>query len=72
MCQVGAISEGEEIYRIDRRLCIGCGVCIGRCDRLAIELKCKSETERVPSPEDDDAWLEERGRLRGVDFSRYK
>ncbi len=72
VCQMGAISEGEEIYRIDRRLCIGCGVCIGRCDRLAIELKHKFETERVASPEDDDAWLEERGRLRGVDFSRYK
>jgi ferredoxin len=72
VCQVGAISEREEAYRIDRRLCIGCGVCLGRCDRLAIELKCKSGTERVAPPEDDDAWLEERGRLRGVDFNSYK
>jgi MinD superfamily P-loop ATPase len=72
VCQVSAIIEGEEAYRIDRRLCIGCGVCLDRCDRLAIELMRKPEEERVASPEDDDAWLEERGRLRGVDFSSYK
>ena len=72
VCQVSAISEGEEAYRVDRRLCIGCGVCIDTCDFVAIELKRKPEAERVAPPANDDAWSEERGRLRGVDFSAYK
>jgi ferredoxin len=72
VCHVGAISEGEEAYQIDRSLCIGCGVCLDACTVEAIELKRKPEEERVAPPENEAAWFEERGRLRGVDFSDYK
>ena len=72
VCQVNAISEGDETYRVDRRLCIGCGVCIDTCDFVAIELMRKPEAERVAPVANDDAWIEERGRQRGVDFSAYK
>ena len=69
---MNAISEGDEAYRVDRRLCIGCGVCIDTCDFVAMELMRKPAAERVAPPANGDAWGEERGRLRGVDFSAYK
>jgi Pyruvate/2-oxoacid:ferredoxin oxidoreductase delta subunit len=72
ICQVNAISEGEEAYFVDRSLCIGCGVCIDTCDIAAMALVQKPAAERIAPPADDDAWREERGRLRGVDFSAYK
>jgi Pyruvate/2-oxoacid:ferredoxin oxidoreductase delta subunit len=72
ICQVNAIGEGEEAYRVDRRLCIGCGVCIDSCNDMAMQLVRKPAAERVAPPADDDTWREERGRLRGVDFSAYK
>ena len=72
VCQVSAISAGEETYRVDRRLCIGCGVCIDSCNDMAMQLVRKPAAERVAPPADDDTWREERGRLRGVDFSDYK
>jgi hypothetical protein len=37
-----------------------------------MELMPKPAAERVARLSDDDAWREERGRLRGVDFSAYK
>ena len=72
VCHVDAISEGEEAYLIDRGLCIGCGVCLDSCSVEAIELKRKPEAERLAPPANDGAWFEERGRLRGVDFSDYE
>jgi hypothetical protein len=47
-------------------------VCIDHCDFVAMELIRKPAAQRVTPPADNDAWLEERGRLRGVDFSAYK
>ena len=72
VCQVEAISEGDEAYQVDRRLCIGCGVCLETCPVEAIQLRPKPEAERVPSPVDDGAWMEERARIRGVDYSPYR
>jgi Pyruvate/2-oxoacid:ferredoxin oxidoreductase delta subunit len=72
VCQVNAISEGGEAYRVDRRLCIGCGVCIDHCNDAAMELVPKPAEERVARFADEDAWREEIARLRGVDFSAYK
>lgn len=72
VCQVNAIGEGDEAYRVDRRLCVGCGVCIDSCDVGALGLEPKPAEERLAPPADEKAWAEERGRLRGVDFSAYK
>jgi NAD-dependent dihydropyrimidine dehydrogenase PreA subunit len=72
VCQVHAISEEGETYRVDRRVCIGCGVCIDHCSTGAMELVPKPAAERVACFADDDAMDEELARARGVDFSAYK
>lgn len=71
-CQVGAIEEGEDTYRVMPERCIGCGLCISTCPCEAIRLVHKAADQIVQPPVNEDAWFEERGRMRGVDFSRYK
>jgi ferredoxin len=71
-CQVGAIEEGDDAYRIIPEKCIGCGLCISTCPVEAISLARKVAEKIVPPPITEDAWFDERGRLRGVDFSDYK
>jgi Fe-S-cluster-containing hydrogenase component 2 len=71
-CQVKAIEEGQGAYRIDPERCIGCGLCISTCSGQAIRLIHKNQEKIVPPPLTEEAWYEERGRTRGVDFSAYK
>ena len=71
-CQVGAIEEGEDACRIIPERCIGCGLCIGTCPAEAIRLFHKESQALVTPPATEDAWFEERGRSRGVDFSVHK
>lgn len=72
VCQVDAISEGDDTYLVDKELCIGCGVCLESCPYEAISLQMKPEAERVASPKDGGAWMDQRSKQRGVDFSSYK
>lgn len=71
-CQVGAIEEGVETNIIIREKCIGCGLCISTCPMEAIHLVRKEHEEYGTPPETEEAWFEERGRKRGVDFSTFK
>lgn len=71
-CQVRAVEEGEEAYRIDPERCIGCGLCISTCSEEAIGLVRRDPAEILVPPPNEEAWFEERGRQRGVDFSKYK
>jgi Na+-translocating ferredoxin:NAD+ oxidoreductase subunit B len=71
-CQVKAIEAGEDAYKIIREKCIGCGLCVTTCPSEAIELRRKQPGEILPALKNEDAWLEERARQRGVDYSRYK
>ena len=71
-CQVGAIMEGEDAYSIVPEKCIGCGLCISTCPVQAISLVRKDESKITVPPVTEDAWFDERGKSRGVDFSKYK
>lgn len=71
-CQVGAIEEGDDTYHVVPQRCIGCGLCIGTCPVGAIGLVRKDAERITPPPLTEDAWFDERGRRRGVDFSEYK
>jgi ferredoxin len=71
-CQVNAIEEGEDAYRVTPEKCIGCGLCVTTCPSEAMKLVRKQPQEIVPPPTDEMDWFEKRGRERGVDFSAYK
>ena len=71
-CQVNAIEEEDDAYRVVKEKCIGCGLCVTTCPSEAIQLIRKEAEELVASPKDEMAWYEERGRVRGMDFSAYK
>jgi len=71
-CQVNAIKEEGDAFRVIRDNCIGCGLCITECPTEAIRLVSKTADELVPPPRNDDDWFDQRARIRGVDYSRYK
>ena len=71
-CQVNAIEEGDESYRVVKEKCIGCGLCITTCPTEAIHLVRKSIEQLVPSAKNEQAWFDERARSRGVDYSAYR
>jgi NAD-dependent dihydropyrimidine dehydrogenase PreA subunit len=71
-CQLKAIEEGEKSYRVIREKCIGCGLCTTACPSKAIRLVRKKPQERTSPPKDEMDWYKQRGRHRGVDFSKYE
>lgn len=71
-CQVNAIEEGDDAYEVVADKCIGCGLCISTCSEEAITLVRKDDQDCVEPPENEDAWYEERARIRGRDFSKFK
>jgi len=72
-CQVNAIAESEDAsYQVVEEKCIGCGLCITACPTDAIKMVRRPEQQLVPPPLGEVEWFKERGRIRGVDFSRYE
>lgn len=71
-CQVGAVEEHEDIYRVVPERCIGCGLCVGACPAEAIRLVHKDPDRRTPPPVTEDDWFDQRGKNRNVDFLAYK
>ena len=70
-CQVNAIEEDEDVYRIVREKCIGCGLCLSTCPGDAIQLIRKDPETIARPPMDEKEWFEKRGQARGVDFSKF-
>jgi Na+-translocating ferredoxin:NAD+ oxidoreductase subunit B len=71
-CQVGAIVDDGEAYRVIREKCIGCGLCVGTCPSGALSLVHKPREERSTPPVTESDWFDERSRTRGVDYSEYR
>jgi Fe-S-cluster-containing hydrogenase component 2 len=68
-CQVNAIREEEDLYRIERRKCIGCGLCTTACPTEAIQMIMKKPEELILPAKDEAEWNEVRARARGIDIS---
>ncbi len=71
-CQVNAIVEDGEEYRVIQDRCIGCGLCVSTCKAKAIQLVRKDEVDLMTPPISEDDWNDARGRARGVDFAAYR
>jgi Na+-translocating ferredoxin:NAD+ oxidoreductase subunit B len=71
-CQVGAITDDGDAYRVAREGCIGCGLCVSTCPSGALSLVHKPEAERVTPPVTESDWFDERSRSRGVDYGKYR
>jgi electron transport complex protein RnfB len=71
-CQVKAIEAGEDAYRVIKERCIGCGLCVSTCPSEAIQLHRKESADITLPPKGEMDWYDERGRLRGVDFSDFR
>ncbi len=70
-CQVGAIEETEETYKVVPEKCIGCGLCIKTCPVEAISLV-RREQDKISAPPDTEYdWYKERARIRGLDYAKY-
>ncbi|MBC2716125.1 MAG: 4Fe-4S binding protein [Desulfobacteraceae bacterium] len=70
-CQVKAIEEVDEVFRVIEERCIGCGLCISTCPSESIQLVRKDAQDITKPPKNEMDWLKVRGGNRGVDFSDY-
>ncbi len=71
-CQVNAIDELDDTYKIIPERCIGCGLCVSHCPVDAIRMLRKEGESLVSPPITEDEWFAARSRFRGVDFSSHK
>jgi NAD-dependent dihydropyrimidine dehydrogenase PreA subunit len=71
-CQVAAIESNADTYRVVQSRCIGCGLCVSTCPEAAIDLVRKTADQWALPPRNEDAWMEARGKARGIDFSNFK
>lgn len=63
LCQMEALTLGDEGLSINLDRCIGCGVCVANCDFDALSLK-KREEEKIPPESVDELYsilLEKKG-----------
>jgi NAD-dependent dihydropyrimidine dehydrogenase PreA subunit len=71
-CQVNAVVEEDDTYRVIQEKCIGCGLCIDTCPSDAISLVRKPQEAIETPPQDEMEWFDRRGAARGRDFSRFR
>lgn len=67
-CQMDAIVDEEEQYRVVAERCIGCGACVPACPAEAVALVRKPQAERDEPPADLADWGRKRAAARGIDI----
>ncbi len=70
-CQINAIEEVDDTYKVIEDKCIGCGLCISTCEVDAISLIRKKPEDIDKPPISQEDWYQIRGDKRGVDISQY-
>jgi electron transport complex protein RnfB len=68
-CQMDAISEDGDVYRVVNDLCIGCGVCTITCPTDAISLIERPKEDQDNPPDDYVDWSMKRAANRGIKFA---
>jgi Fe-S-cluster-containing hydrogenase component 2 len=63
---VHAISDKDGVSVVDRKRCIGCGLCVTGCPNNVARLERKPESETVHPPADFATWGRERLLNRGL------
>jgi NAD-dependent dihydropyrimidine dehydrogenase PreA subunit len=71
-CQVYAIDEEDDAYRVSPEKCIGCGLCITTCPEEAIRLVRKPAEDIKPRMANEKEWFKERAKQRGIDISKLQ
>jgi len=71
-CQTEAIEETDEGYMVIKSKCVGCGLCATTCESEAIKIYRKPEDQIFIPPKNENEWMEERARSRGIDYSALK
>jgi electron transport complex protein RnfB len=67
-CQMDAIIEENNGYKVQPDICIGCGVCAVTCPTESIKLIQKHETEQESPPDNIIDWYVERSANRGIEL----
>jgi len=70
-CQVNAIDEDKNVYKINLEKCIGCGLCVTHCPSEAITLTRKNTADIEQPPKDERSWFVKRANERGVAITKF-
>jgi Na+-translocating ferredoxin:NAD+ oxidoreductase RNF subunit RnfB len=68
-CYFGALAVSEDLCRADPSRCLGCGLCIAACPADALRLERRPDDERTSVPENEQEWMKQRARERGIDLA---
>ncbi len=61
-----AISDYDGPSVVDRKKCIGCGLCVTGCEFGVMKLERKPDNEIITPPKDFAVWENERLKNRGI------
>lgn len=70
-CPMGAISEKDDAYEVNRERCIGCGVCVSTCPTESISLVRKPEDECIQPPPNMVSWMMQRSMDTGKPLDKF-
>ena len=62
----------QDIAQVNETRCVGCGVCVPACTTDAMTLVRRPEEEILAIPESEEAWMEERAKVRGIDLDEVR
>ena len=68
-CQFQALSVPGDTCEVDYAHCVGCGLCATVCPTDALHLERRPEGEVPPTPADDEEWMAQRARERGISLT---